>query len=97
MFFKDRKYNKLKDKLNSDWSNVDIKLTDFFWNQFQTYHEKVKPISERSYWDGWDEIIVDFRKFAYDFFEEFGSSSNSNYDLLVTICLCFLMKIFIVL
>lgn len=80
MFFKDRKYNKLKDKLNSDWSNVDIKLTDFFWNQFQTYHEKVKPISERSYWDGWDEIIDDFRSFAYDFFEEFGSSSNSNYD-----------------
>jgi hypothetical protein len=83
VFFKDRKYNKLKDKLNSDWSNVDIKLTDFFWNQFQTYHEKVKPISERSYWDGWDEIIVDFRKFAYDFFEEFGSSSNSNYDKII--------------
>ncbi len=83
MFFKDRKYNKLKDKLNSDWSNVDIKLTDFFWNQFQTYHEKVKPISERSYWDGWDEIIDDFRSFAYDFLEEFGSSSNSNYDKII--------------
>tara|TARA_B100000886_G_scaffold333579_1_gene287820 strand:+ start:6184 stop:8034 length:1851 start_codon:yes stop_codon:yes gene_type:complete len=83
VFFKDRKYNKLKDKLNSDWSNVDIKLIDFFWNQFQTYHEKVKPVSERSYWDGWDEIIDDFRSFAYDFFEEFGSSSNLNYDKII--------------
>ena len=82
MLFKNRKFKKLKGRIDDDLKEANPELKTYFLKEFDNYNSEMSGIPKGNYLDGFSEIRSKYYQNIDEFIGNFGSKSDSNFEKL---------------